>query len=100
MRRRRVCYTHALTSTAASWTSIVADRSLGLGARLELSLSACQMLRYWRSNNMFCWAFQAPAFGVDRDNRIIKLSDVSKLTEANFGSADACTTDRQCVPRL
>jgi hypothetical protein len=82
--------------------------------RLDLCLSACQMLSYWHSRNLFCWDFQpavigatqfassfrffslfAPS-GVDMQNRIVKLVDVTKLMTPPEG--DACATDRQCVP--
>jgi hypothetical protein len=87
--------------------------------RLDLSLSACQMLSYWHSRNLFCWDFQPAVIGatrsprdfvfftvcpppppllsgVDMQNRIVKLVDVTKLMTPPEG--DACATDRQCVP--
>lgn len=82
----------------ATWTSVSADATYSIADRLDLCLSACQMLSYWHARNLFCWDFQPSAIGVDTFNRIVKLMDVTKLMP--IPDSDACATDRQCIPAV
>merc|ERR1719378_508148 len=83
-----------------SWTSVATDRSLSINDRITLAISSCHMLKYWQERNLFCWDVSAPSFGVDRAHLIVKLIDIRKLMETPPLAEDACTTDRQCIPRF
>jgi len=82
----------------ATWTSVSADASYSVADRLDLCLSACQMLSYWQARRLFCWDLQPSAIGVDTLNHIVKLMDVTKLMP--IPDSDACATDRQCIPNV
>lgn len=47
----------------STWTSVSADASYSIADRLDLCLSACQMLSYWQARNVFCWDFQPSVIG-------------------------------------